>query len=325
MKLQELKEMHFKKLAGDTFGYAQTWATWTVEGEATITIYLVEGDTALIQFSAMNDATGKENNKWLTRKVKDGRIQFNGNLYLVSYPENMVEEVAEEAPAVKEFSIYSKNDTHIVTTPNGEYALIIGQTFNVDYKDEHGEYHIENLLFVGSGPANDCLLFKNDRGDILHMDPLKVQRVTIPFPFKTEREKRAHETVFGVFNDVKEQNEVDLFKRYHELLMKSLERGALTAEERVEMVDLQEELNLKDRSRLYQLHKAAFEPKNKKLTFAVRDVKFKDDTVNEGRETALQIMEERGWNEADLMIYSTLRKEWYKDVKIVIPETAKEI
>lgn len=261
MKLQEMKEMHFKKLAGDTFGYAQTWATWSVEGEATITIYLVEGDTVLIQFSAMNDSTGKEINKWLTRKVKDGRIQFNGVLYLVSYPENMVEEVVQteevpevegeviavyerggekvevihnpfavkvysasvpcvegvkkvgrdteqelhdlmfnlgyhlvEAPAVKEFTIYRKNDVHIVSAPQGEFALTIGGMFNVDYKDEHGEYFIENLLFMGSGPANDCLLFKNEREDILHMDPLKVQRVTIPFP-------KEHETVFGVFKE----------------------------------------------------------------------------------------------------------------------------
>lgn len=101
MKLKELKEMHFKKIAVDTFGYAQTWATWKVEGEGEITIYLVEGNTALIQFSFWNDETGKENNKWLTRKVKDGRIQFNGEFYLTSYPGNEAEKVEVAADPVE--------------------------------------------------------------------------------------------------------------------------------------------------------------------------------------------------------------------------------
>jgi len=120
-------------------------------------------------------------------------------LYLVENPEEVVQ--TEEAPAVKEFTIYRKNDVHIVSAPQGEYALTIGGMFNIDYKDEHGEYFIENLLFMGSGPANDCLLFKNEREDILHMDPLKVQRVTIPFP-------KEHETVFGVFKEEEPERKV---------------------------------------------------------------------------------------------------------------------
>jgi hypothetical protein len=87
------------------------------------------------------------------------------------------EQLAEEA--AEKVEIEQINDTAIVTTPNGPFAVIIGKKFNIDYKDEHGDYYLEDLLFLGCGPAKDCLLFRNDRGDILHMEPQKVQRVTI--------------------------------------------------------------------------------------------------------------------------------------------------
>lgn len=206
---------------------------------------------------------------------------------------------SEEAPAVKEFTIYRKNDVHIVSAPQGEYALTIGGKFNVDYKDEHGEYHIENLLFMGSGPANDCLLFKNDREDILHMDPLKVQRVTIPFPFKTEREKQAHETVFGVFNDVKKQNKVDLFKRYHELLQKALIPNNITDEEREEMIILYEEV----KDNISELAYAAFSGKTDETRF--------DELVKKSIESGLTEAESEEYN----VLYSKLGVHKGKKVK----------
>jgi ribosomal protein S17 len=211
------------------------------------------GKTVIVGIEYMSYSevpTGKivqsERKMRVTRLVN---IIGGGNTVIVSDTRfEMVEEVvrSEEAPA-EEVTIYSKNDVRIVTTPNGEFALTIGQRFNVDYKDEHGEYFIENMLFMGSGPANDCLLFKNDSGDILHMDPLKVQRVTIPFPFKTEREKKLLEA----------QSKVDRFERYRDILDKSLSRKGLTDEEREEMILLYNELELFDSKNYYILAKAA--------------------------------------------------------------------
>jgi hypothetical protein len=85
MNLKQLKEKHFTKLSQDMYAYSNTWTTWTVEGEAKITIFLVEDNTALVEYTTMNDATGRENNKWLIRKVKEGKIQFNSKMYPITY------------------------------------------------------------------------------------------------------------------------------------------------------------------------------------------------------------------------------------------------
>jgi hypothetical protein len=111
-----------------------------------------------------------------TAQIKGVKIPEYIRVALKGIFEQLLE--AEQA-AKEQVKIEQINDTVIATTPNGPFALIIGKTFNIDYKDQHGEYYLEDLLFLGCGPAKDCLLFRNDRGDILHMEPQKVQRVTI--------------------------------------------------------------------------------------------------------------------------------------------------
>ena len=117
-----------------------------------------------------------------------------------------------------------------------------------------------------------------------------------------------------------QQAKIDSFKRYHELLQKALIPNNITDEEREEMIMLYEEV----KGNMYELANLAFaqsaDKEPKKLLFAINDVKFKDNSVWEAQETALQIMKEKGWKTSQLKIYSSIRECFVPFRRIVIPE-----
>lgn len=215
-----MKEMHFKKLTVDVFGYSQTWATWSVDHDSTITIYLVEGDTALIQFATWNDATGKENNKWLTRKVKDGAIQFNGVLYLVSYPENK-EVAAAPIEEIKEVNdnmvVHKVNAWNSASFSDFQFILEVdGNEFGYYMnKEENGDmkYKVVILGNDGYSKRNKVIGYESDlegietavnnflsKGFMFFMWEMKPQKVRVKvvdameaFVEKIKAEKQADE------------------------------------------------------------------------------------------------------------------------------------
>lgn len=156
-------------------------------------------------------------------------------------------EAERERQKAEEVRVEQYNDTFLVEAPQGAFAFIIGRNFQIGYKDKHSEYFFEKLTFKGWFNDTDSLLFDDEEGNTLHLNPLGITYVWIKLNEITEKQAR-----------------VDKFERYHDLLDKSLSRKGTTEEERIERHELYMELGLHDRKNLYKLAKEAHELRTQK-------------------------------------------------------------
>jgi hypothetical protein len=78
-----------------------------------------------------------------------------------------------------EVAMEDRNNITLVTTPQAQFALIIGKRYTVHYKDVQGEYELANVLYLGHSVEKDLLFFGISFEEILHTDPLKITALWI--------------------------------------------------------------------------------------------------------------------------------------------------
>jgi hypothetical protein len=115
--------------------------------------------------------------------VKDFDFNNKIELYEVSergawnqLRERLTGQTVEEAPEV---TMEDRHNITLVTTAQAQFALIIGKRYTVHYKDEHGEYELANMLYLGHSVQKDVLFFGTSFEEILHVDPLKMTALWI--------------------------------------------------------------------------------------------------------------------------------------------------
>lgn len=127
------------------------------------------------------------------KSERDAWNQLYRRLYDISERNEAVEVVKDLADNAIEFSkrnvspAVAMEDRHnitLVTTPQAQFALIIGKMYTVHYKDEHGEYELANVLYLGHSVEKDLLFFGTSFEEILHTDPLKITALWIDLQFQ---------------------------------------------------------------------------------------------------------------------------------------------
>jgi hypothetical protein len=78
-----------------------------------------------------------------------------------------------------EVELKNKNNVTLVMTPQAHFSLILGRKYTIEYKDAHGEYELKDLAFLGHSIDSKQLFFGDSFENILHLEPLKIQRILV--------------------------------------------------------------------------------------------------------------------------------------------------
>ena len=80
MNIEAMKAEHFARIKAKERNYIRSWMVWGMGNGMHLCIYMVKGDTVLIEIMQRN-WKGDYSYTWATRKLRNGMVQVKGKKY----------------------------------------------------------------------------------------------------------------------------------------------------------------------------------------------------------------------------------------------------